>query len=437
MDLLAHRVSSADTRMTETRRSRPRAAGGLHARAVARAACVALVLAACGGERSGGAPPTAPPTAPPPEPPKTQRPASLTIVSSVPSPDTVLAAAPPLVVRVLGPGGVPATGVAVRFESAVPIGSNPPLMWVCRVEATPCAPRALVVDTVDARGEASVAVRHGTAARSSAVIVSVPELGLRDSVTYTVRPGAATRVTLTVRDTTLYAGGRYRAVATAFDTYSNPSPQAVSFRTRRGVASVSETGEVLAEAVGEDVVVASAGALADSAIVHVPPRATIAASRAGTAIVVMELDGSVVRQVASVPGTVPVGSVVLPRWSPDGSTIVFELRRDFGATMQLVDASGANLREALPPGFPSVGFSGWLTCPSFSADGRELFSATDQALTYQAWRIRLDASAAGAAAAPGGFRARARPVPRPVARRDARGLSVPDQREDRDRRAGG
>ena len=166
--------------------------------------CLVLLLDACGGGDVNG------PLG-----------SGLRIVLGAGVTDTVDAQVGPLVVEVRDQGRL--AKALVRFESQTI--SDPPSPFrdaavsVCR---TVCPSLfTYVEDSSDANGRATVSVRLGPRPGKWYVRITVPALGLADSVSYTVLAGAPAGVRAVIADTALDIGEKTTVQGRVVDRYEN------------------------------------------------------------------------------------------------------------------------------------------------------------------------------------------------------------------------
>lgn len=220
---------------------------------------------------------------------KTPQPAAgITAVSGHDATDTVGALqAAPLTIRVLkGSPAVPAGGVAVTFEATrgreeyTPFCTDCtiPTLWMAGLAADVW--EASATATTSADGTVAVRVWFGRVAGQGKIVVRVPELGMQDTVVYTIRPGSAARVLLMPRDTALFAGSAFTARAVVLDRWGNARPEVPALSaTGLGVSGLSVTGTRY----GAQALRGShQGIQGDSMRVDVVPRGTIAQVFAGS-----------------------------------------------------------------------------------------------------------------------------------------------------------
>ena len=245
-----------------------------------------------------------------------------------------------------------------------------------------------VADSTDQTGEASARIKLGTVAGQGRLQVSVPELNLVDTATFTILPGRAARVVAMPADTTLYAAGTFQGRAVATDQWGNVrADDPVVYTDGSTGITVSATGLVTAATIGRSSYVARAGTSLDTAYVSVVPRGTIVAVRlsdafAISAIVMVELDGAGL----TVLTPVTIGSLEdpNPRWSPDGSRIVYSAIDGQTSRLFTVTPAGTVSRVITSP--PPELFAE--VFPHFTRDGSFIYFGGRLSTTnYQNWRV--------------------------------------------------
>jgi len=170
--------------------------------------------------------------------------------------DTVDAHVLPLVVEVRDQSGKPDSRSLVRFESQTV--SNPPNplfdagVFVCPVPPCPAGLFAASVDSTDAQGRATAGVRLGHKAGKWFVRITAPELGLADSVSYTVMPGAPAGVRALIADTALDLGEKTTVQGRVVDRYENVRTESTTLTPGTAAAVTIEpaTSTVTARDVG-------------------------------------------------------------------------------------------------------------------------------------------------------------------------------------------
>jgi len=194
--------------------------------------------------------------------------------------DTVLALqTQALVVEVRTDGGALARGVVVRFEAQPPADSTrryEPAVYVCSLAAPACGPTyptQFTTDTTDGEGRAKALIRMGTVAGRSVVKLGVPELGMVDSVAFTVTPGAVARVLRIATDTGLDIGGTAMLRASVTDRFGNHRTELPTMSLGAGSAVTLDAAKatVTGVSMGTQWVFARFGALVDSTSVRVVP----------------------------------------------------------------------------------------------------------------------------------------------------------------------
>lgn len=232
----------------------------------------------------------------------------------------------PLVVRVLDEIGLPASDVPVRFEALhlpYPASSYGAFLY-----SAPDGPQigTIIVDTTDWNGEARVWVRLGIHAGQVRIAADAPTLALSTTATYTVLPGAATRVQVVPADSAAYQGRGYTLRSAIVDRYGNARPDPVTYvATAPTTVDVDESGRIAAHAIGRGAIIAAAGTFRDTAWVSVVPDGMIAAHKVrisgddATAVVFMGLDGSGYEE-----RPVPYWAQPRPDWARTGDAVVME-----------------------------------------------------------------------------------------------------------------
>lgn len=305
----------------------------------------AFALAACDSDKETG------PVAP----------AAMRIVSGATASDTIQAQLTQFLVEVTREGGRSASGVAVRFETdSLPTPSSPldagAATGLCPASTNFCGLNAgqILTVTTGADGRAAVIVRLGTVAKTVIVRAAVADLSLKDSATYTVRPGNAAQL-LPVGDTVdVDIGASSVLQARVADRYRNVRADAATFTTAAGtVLTIDQTaGSATGREMGFQRIYSRFNTLADSTVVRVlPPGRLIAWDPLDGSVSIMNLNGSnsrvVVRQVTSRLGVFPQFDatrqrITLRRSTLDNDTpnvgIITDTlgaqRRDFGAALE-------------------------------------------------------------------------------------------------------
>jgi hypothetical protein len=265
---------------------------------------VTICLAACGG----GSTPTGTPRT------------SLVIISGAGQTDTCLALLQPLVVQLTGPG---AAGQPIQFQTTVDkYGRSPVILQRTDTASIPFGTPNLLamnlVDTTDASGKATVYMRlNEDAPRTALISVSVPALGIADTVSETVIQGAPVGI-LQQNDTAVAIGSTDSLHAYVYDEFFNPRlADPITYQVVSGPVTVSGT-TVTGATLGLAVVGATARGVLTPRLTNITvvPQGTLAFGNTN-GIVVSNLDGSQAR-------AFPVAQVGNVRWSPDGTTIVYD-----------------------------------------------------------------------------------------------------------------
>ena len=330
-----------------------------------RIACCTLLVAAlsygCGGGSDA-------PTQPPPLVDKTP----IRVVAGGEQSDTVDAILQQaLVVEIRDSTGQLAVGRTVRFTSF--IASGEPGVKVSALDQQDFG--TFASDVADAQGRAKTLVQMWDVAGTAKLEVSIPELGVTDTVTYTVKPGLPARFTIAPRDTTIPPGASYTLKVATTDRYANPIASAVPTFTATGV-SVTSAGLVTATsiAVRASIVVSYQG-VSDSAGVSVVPRLPMVINR-NHAVVLINSDGTGEKSLATSqdyslsPSSVPTTPNVVYYQGDPG----------YSGKVWVVQPNGTP--QPLLPGVTRP--EGW---PRLSPDGTWVYFVRD----YKSlWRVHLD-----------------------------------------------
>lgn len=241
-------------------------------------ALVTVVILAAGCGDSGTGPPS---TAP-----------SVKVIAGSGVTDTVFTQPlQALVAEVRDARGKVLPGVLVRFQSRPPTDPARQLyegaVFVCQLTAQSCYNSQFLADTTDRSGRVKAVVRLGSVAGKGVILVTVPELGVQDSATFTVTPGAPAKMILSQRDTTLDIGGTATLQGHAADQFGNLRSEVASFSAGPGNAVTVDaaTNAVTARDIGMQWVYAHVGTFADSAIVRVVPAGRLVVWSAAQSVV--------------------------------------------------------------------------------------------------------------------------------------------------------
>ena len=212
----------------------------------------------------------------------------ITIVAGAGQTDTVnTTLLQALVVEVRDAKGRVATGRTVRFT---PVPSpNQGYVLVGPLAAPGFYP--FTTDVVDALGRAKALVQFQSSAGTARLEVAAPELGLVDTVAYTIKPGVLARLNVAPRDTSVPPGASYTLRVTPTDQYGNPIAGVVPSFSATG-ATVTSAGVVTAPStLSRSRISVSSPGPSDSASVNVVTRFPMIVNRAG-AVVRMNSDGT-------------------------------------------------------------------------------------------------------------------------------------------------
>jgi hypothetical protein len=194
-----------------------------------------------------------------------------------------------LVVEVRDSTGALATAHTVRFSALGRLDGSTPAVIVSSADQQNFMTFASAV--TDAQGRATTLVQLWAVAGAAQLEVAVPELGLADTLTFTVKPGTPAGFTISPRDTSITPGGSYALKVATKDRFGNPIAAALPTFSATGV-SVSSTGQVTASsAMVRAHILVSYQALSDSANVSVIPRLPMVMTQGG-AVVLINSDGT-------------------------------------------------------------------------------------------------------------------------------------------------
>ena len=295
-------------------------------------------------------------------------------------------------------GGRPAAGIPVRFASVITAGN------AARVTAASIDGRFLnvyyllpdFVDTTDANGRARALLAFGPIAGTAKISATAltSDSGLSTTVDYVVRPGAATRLTLAVRDTTVFAGDTYQVGAAAVDRYGNARADQPIISAVDDRATVDQAGRItIGSTTGRGRIAVQVGALRDTSRFAALPRAPIVfvlpALTSARVVVIGNLDGRDTTRLDSLFRL----TTAYPTIPASGLPMVFhEIARN-------VKPSGIGtiyIRTGSAPARPllSQGEMYSASYPRITRDGDYVYFAggrTDTSATA-IWRVRPDGS---------------------------------------------
>jgi hypothetical protein len=309
-----------------------------------------------------------------------------------------------LIVEVRGAGGqLVRPGTLVRFEAqpalSPPRGYYDPAVLVCALTAPTCGPSAfgdqmqLATELTDAQGRAKVTVRLGHVSGQAVVHLVVPELGLLDSATYTVKPGAVARVVAEAVDTALEIGGTAVLRGHVVDRYDNVRSDVPTITAGVGSAFTVDgsSGTVTAQAMGEQSLYTQYRTFADTSLVRVvPPGRLVLWSSVERTVRLVNLDGSVERTLVS---NVSSNFGAFPTFDPTRQRVTLHTGTDNGAgtpnDVIVIDTTGSQRRDI----GPAIGFS-MVMATRQVADGSVLVVgqiSTDASHPgYSLWRVAAD-----------------------------------------------
>ena len=232
--------------------------------------------------------------------------------------------------------------------------------------------------------------------------MSVPELGITDTLGFTVLPGAL-KILHPGRDTALFVG-ETAALFRIVDRYNNATvdPPAVSTGGGGLFAPNATSASITATAVGTQYVTVRMGALADSISVRVVPVGRLVVwAITQRALLLVDLTGRTLRTI--IASGVDGGLGVSPRFDETRQRVTLHVGPDGGggaSTVIVVDTAGAPRRDI----GPASGFSSVLA-ERQRADGT-LFVVgrrTSELATapYSLWRVATDNVITSVATIPG------------------------------------
>jgi hypothetical protein len=286
--------------------------------------------------------------------------------------DTVLTTlAQALIVEVRDTSGALSAGRTVRF-TAVALPSSSAFVRVSPLDQQTFG--AFASNETDAQGRAKTLVRMGFVAGTASLEIAVPELGVADTITFTIKPGAPAKVTIAPRDTTIQPSTAFALRAGVTDQFSNPITNLTPTYSATGVA-VSSAGQVTAPntfAAGR--VVASYGTAADTATVSVLPQLPMVVNKWGT-LAVVNTDGTGEKTV------IVTSDVSLSPHSVSATPSIVYYTGDpyYGSRVWVVEP-GVAPRRLLPT---APGFEAW---PRLSSDGVWVYFVRNNNTLWRAHR---------------------------------------------------
>jgi hypothetical protein len=267
----------------------------------------------------------------------------------------------------------------VRFTSVPSPSPFTYPVYVAPLDAT-FLQNSLAVDTTDERGRASALIRLGNRAGSARVAVTVPEMGLTDTTTYTVRPGVGVKVLALPKDTSLYPGRTATLRSAVADRYGNLRTDAVSYERVSGPVTIQGAAVTSTQDYGVAKVVARSGGATDTTTINVVPSGTIAFSIGPSGVGTVNLDGSNYRVVTTSPSA-------YVRWAPNGSTIAFDNYYSVPARITTLDGVLRAVRASSPNSEAEM-------YPVYSPDGAWVYLSVASNGQFRLWRARADGTEA-------------------------------------------
>ncbi len=350
-------------------------------------AFVLLVAVASCGDRSTNAAPEWPPIL------------RLTNASGA---DTINASLPALLTAQLhDANGRPFVGIVVRFDASyLPIpttfGNIAPAAAISTPDST--FGHVSLARRTDGNGEVQVRVTLGRIAGPVTVSVTVPEAGIADTARFTVNAGHAAYVHALIADTTIFVGAGFQVQSKVIDQWSNIATEKPTFVAGPSVASIDAAGNAVAGAqAGRGWVAIRVGATTDTMHVTVVPRWTLVAAQSlpdqWYGLTTAALDGTGRRVVLK-----DNVAARWPRWSPDGSTILFSEFVDV-SNMHLFSLTSEGVRQRVLSTLPANLTSDYLG--ALTPDEQWIYFTGLVAVAqapYQsnltAWRVHADGTGA-------------------------------------------
>ncbi|HMJ19924.1 MAG TPA: hypothetical protein VK478_16175 [Gemmatimonadaceae bacterium] len=316
------------------------------------------------------------------------------VVSDINRADTIDArSSNPILLRISDSTGRLDDTVTVVI-AGIPNGSIEGSLGMFPLDDAGNSPSYLVFRTVE---QASFRVKFGRRAGQGAIVVSVEELGLVDTLWFTVKPGAPVRIAPAPSDAAVTVGGTYQQSAKVLDRAGNERDPTSPF-TFSGLdpaATVSAGGKVTGVAYGRTRIKVSYEALAETAMVSVVPTGRLATvfgplglsdpSVVGT----LTTDGSEPRRYAT-----PY-FVTAAVWSADATRIYYVGRPRSFLTPRIYSLTLADgTSSPLVPDTVSALSGALLASPAVSLDGAWIYFTTllsaYGAPSGDIWRVHPD-----------------------------------------------
>jgi Tol biopolymer transport system component len=297
------------------------------------------------------------------------------VVAGAGQTDTVLATLPQaLIVEVRDTTGKLSPGRTVRFTAiTLPAGTTGAVVRLSPLDQQAFGPFSS--NDTDAQGRAKTLVQMGTVAGTASLEISVPELGVSDTISFSVKPGAPARLNVAPRDTTIQPAATYALRSAVTDQFSNPIAGLAPTYSATSV-SVSPSGQVTAGSTfAAGTIVATFGKVADTVRVSVLPQLPMVANRWGT-VVVVNSDGTGEKAVVTTSDW-----SLSPHSVKTTPSIVYYTGDPYYSGKVWVVEPGAVPRRLLPT---ASGFEAW---PRLSPDGVWVYFVRNN---NTLWRAHLD-----------------------------------------------
>jgi hypothetical protein len=228
-------------------------------------------------------------------------------------------------------------------------------------------------------GQASFRVKFGLRSGRAAIAVSVPELGVVDTLWFTVKPGAPVRVAPLPGDAAVVVGGSYKQGAKVLDRVGNErdltSP--LTFSGLDPAATVSAGGQITGVTYGRARIKVSYENLADTAMVSVVPTGQLATVFGPVGLGDLSVVGTLATD-GSGPRRYPTPhNVSAAVWSADATRIYYVGRPRYFLTPRIYALTLAD--GALSPLIPdtvSVLKGELFASPAVSLDGAWIYFTT-------------------------------------------------------------
>jgi hypothetical protein len=298
----------------------------------------------------------------------------LTVISGADVQDSAAAILPlPLVVEVRDTRGNALSGAVVHFERIrVDTGGA----FAAIVLPPPNEFAAATDVTTDASGRASVRLQLGGNLGNAGIRVTVPSLGLADTARYTIVAGRPVHATLEPGDSGLFVGRSLTMRFQAFARFDHRVTGVPTYEVVEGPVTVSTSGVVTAIGIGVAQIRVRLDQVSETAKVTVVPNGALVVATQSSGVIIMNLDGSGMRQLHGNLGWYPT-------WSPSGDKVVYEL-------------NGRLAIQSVSGGAPTIYISpdttkGAHSLPSFSRNGQYVYFTTSaDGEPQEIWRANAD-----------------------------------------------